>query len=147
MTDVFVYGTLRPGQYNDGRSGLSSQATEVINNVRTDGRMWNVAPGNPIYPVVNFDLAGDIIGDLLIGIPDDSQILKNVHLMEVGAGYELRTVRVYISGDDNMEGWHEAIAYHYDSNQRGLRLGQRIENGDWLAFDQAYEDWKAANEQ
>jgi gamma-glutamylcyclotransferase (GGCT)/AIG2-like uncharacterized protein YtfP len=123
--NLFVYGTLRRGQYND--RGLTDLALDIVRNVVVDGAMFNVQGQLPIYPVVDFDQPGTVHGDILVGLPLGDDIVEGVMLMERGAGYEAREVQTHVLTDGPV------IGFHQDSTRGGL--GVRITDGDWLRFD------------
>lgn len=128
--NIFVYGTLRPGQYNDHRTGLSALALSVIRNVTTNGVMHNRHGDRPYYPVVNFDGEGTIVGDILIGVPERHQQVRQTHAMEIGAGYEMREIDIEHNGFT-----YRCIAYHFSPDENGRQdIGCAIPDGDWLAF-------------
>lgn len=90
------------------------------------GQMYHVhggsSPDYPIYPVVDFDEDGTVVGSLLLV---DRAEMRAAHQMEVGAGYEPRWVEVMVPG------WHEstlALAYHWPHSHRG----PEVPSGDWL---------------
>ncbi len=126
--NIFVYGTLRPGEYNDrGFCGLAKE----IKRGTTTGKMFNRRGRTPVFPVVDFDGEGTIIGDLLIDMPERHQEVRAVHRMEIGAGYELREIKVDCDGET-----YSAIAYHWDfsADRYNSTVGIQIEDGDWLRF-------------
>jgi gamma-glutamylcyclotransferase (GGCT)/AIG2-like uncharacterized protein YtfP len=122
--NLFVYGTLRPGEYNYVDS-LVDGAERLIQNAQANGRMFNVRGATPIFPVVNFDLSGVIVGDVLVGIDPTADIFIAVDDMEIGAGYEPRTIKVLADGE-----MMEAVAYHYPHSKHGIE----IPDGDWIKF-------------
>ena len=124
--DLFVYGTLRPSNSFNDHWGIASEATETIFDCTAEGAMWNLSGKSPVYPVVNFDVPGEIVGDLLVGIPEFSDALAATHRMEIGAGYEPRLVRVKTPSGVLIP----AVAYHYTR----LCLGERIADGNWPAY-------------
>jgi gamma-glutamylcyclotransferase (GGCT)/AIG2-like uncharacterized protein YtfP len=126
--NLFVYGTLRPGQYN---SGIHREADRIIHNCTTPGEMRNLRGERPIYPVVDFTRMGTIVGDLLIGIDSDSDEFAAVDSMEKGAGYTPRFLMSVITTPDR-EAW-SAISYHWPHFGQ-YETGVRIKDGDWLRF-------------
>ena len=140
--DIFVYGTLRPGQYNDTRTGLAALATGgILKNCTTKGAMYNRMGESPVYPVVDTDMDGVIIGDLLMGIDPMSREVEMTHNMEIGAGYEPRTVTI-VKPDGLLT---EALIYNYTIGQPFRSPhGVAIPSGDWIAF--VNEDARIDNE-
>lgn len=122
--NIFVYGTLRPGEYND--HGFSGLAREVKRGTTT-GKMFNRRGSTPMFPVVDFNAEGTIVGDLLIDMPERHERVRQVHRMEIGAGYDLHDIEVDCDGEK-----YVAIAYHF--NVEDERVGIPIQNGDWLDF-------------
>ena len=132
--NLLVYGTLRPGQYNDARlGGLSSLAAQVVPGIVVNGKMFNVRPGYPGYPVVDFGLEGRVVGDLLVGLPVQSDQFQGVHYMEKNAGYRL----VQIGTFETFEGPAAVHSYQYDTEYRSV--GQLIPDGDWVEFVEAFD--------
>lgn len=124
---IFVYGTLRPSEYNFRRTG---GAVKVDWNMRANGRLYHAfkAPER-MYPGARFDEEGTIVGDVL-WYKEGSSALRSVVAMEIGAGYSMVEIKV-----ENADGEHmEVYAFQYERPH-----GERIESGDWLA-DDAYPD-------
>ena len=135
--NLLVYGTLRPGQYNDRRlGGLSAAAESVVPEVIVKGQMFNVRPGRPVYPVVDFTKDGRVVGDLLMGVPADSSVFSGVYRMEIGAGYRL----VEIGTVETFGGPAPVHAFQFSVADDAWGVGQFVEDGDWIAFDNSH-DW------
>ena len=128
--NLFVYGTLMPSGHND-HFGLAESAKEHHEAIAF-GEMYNRSGVHPVYPVVNFDGANEILGVVMTGIPVNSEALQSAHSMEVGAGYEVRNIKVTTASGEVLE----AIAYHFDtSDEYGIRkVGVRIDSGSWYEF-------------
>lgn len=118
---VFVYGTLRVGEGNyQWASACVVAATE---NVRTEGQLFFVR-GPLSYPVAKFDMVGEIHGDVLWCDPSVREYREMVE-MEVGAGYELRSIEVF---DPNEDTDIQVFGFHY---LRDVSDRIRIPHGDW----------------
>lgn len=123
---LFVYGTLRPGGGNYPMI-KAVIAMKPFEDVTANGRMYHVGgsdPDFPIYPVVDFDEEGTVVGTLLL-VERESFQAQQVRRMEEGAGYEEVTVQVRIP---NHHRTTLAVSYHYP-HERGV--GAVIEHGDW----------------
>ena len=132
--NLLVYGTLRPGQFNDIRvGGISTLASQIVPGVVVSGKMFNCRPGWPGYPVVDFALEGRVVGDLLMDIPVESDQFQGVNWMERGAGYRL----VEIGTIETFSGPVPVHAYQYDTEFR--HVGQPIPDGDWLEFVEDFD--------
>lgn len=121
MIPVFVYGTLRPGDYNHSRHGLDED--NVVRGVTAPGALYHVSSSYKAYPCAKFDQCGTIIGDILF-FEEGSRDLERIDRMEEGAGYEIREVIVTLPDGSQMK----CQAYHYVRDPRG----PRIESGDWF---------------
>lgn len=119
--NLFVYGTLRRGEYND--RGLFARCDNFVSDVRYGGAMRNVSGDAPVYPVVDFDGEGTVLGDVLYGLDMDDGPVKSVLAMESGAGYELRL----LTPADAVP----VYGFHYP---RFERAGCPIPDGDWVAW-------------
>ncbi len=124
--DLLVYGTLRVGGHND--RGLTSSARQVVRNVTVRGSMNNVHGARPIYPVVDFDAAGQVVGDLLLDVDKNSWAFRDAYSMELGAGYVLRNLDVAMGPDGAL--YFGVYGFHYTYGQ----VGVPVPNGDWIAF-------------
>lgn len=116
---LFAYGTLR-----DQAHPFTSEAERVADGCWARGQMYHVLGGStqqPIYPVVDFDEPGTVVGTLLIV---DGAALSWIHAMELGAGYEAREVEVTVPGSSQTA---LAVAYHYPDSRRGAM----VPHGDW----------------
>lgn len=118
LIPVFVYGTLRVGHGN--HSWAIEAVRHYVTDVTAEGAIYFVGPYGG-YPVAKFDEPGTILGDILwmdAGHPTYREVVR----MEIGAGYELRTVAV--STD---EGEVKCQAFHYIRRPGG----PQIPSGDW----------------
>lgn len=131
MTDqetvrCFVYGTLRPGDYNHGRvGGTVGEARSASAN----GQMFHAYPGGRSYPVAKFDLQGIIQGDVVEFEPRE---WLSVVSMEEGAGYECWDI--FVNYEDGST--EQVKAWQY----RGEPRGTKILSGDWFDDDAYTED-------
>lgn len=126
LVACFVYGTLRPSQWND-RGGF----VDIENDCAVEGKIYFVS-GSGGYPVAKLDRSGTIWGDVL-WFPKDSQEWKSIDRMERGAGYDLwDVVATAPDGDEiNCSAWH----YLWEPN------GKLIKSGDWRKAHQSqYSD-------
>lgn len=119
---VFVYGTLRPGDYNHDR--FPGGVVQIINDCSASGRLYHAFKDHRGYPGAHFDEEGTIVGDILV-YDDESRAFQSVVSMELGAGYEVRQIKV-----NTPNGVIEAIGFHYLQPH-----GDLIESGDWFADD------------
>ena len=129
MIPVFVYGTLRPGDYNHGRWGLAED--NVMRGVTAPGALYHVSPWSRVYPCAKFDEEGTITGDILF-FEEGSDHLAGIDRMEIGAGYEVREGVVTLPDGKEMK----CQAYHYVRKAPG----PRIESGDWFKDDTEFSD-------
>lgn len=111
----FVYGSLRPGEYNYDRVGGSSHDPQPGT---ISGRLYDTGWG---YPQAKLDEEGTIIGDVVYFGNDN---WKHIVSMEEGAGYEMHEVTVTFA--DGSTATH--AAWHY----KGIPHGNAVESGDWL---------------
>lgn len=120
---MFVYGTLRPGQYNANRFGDSYEvvATEAI----TNGRMYDYG-----YPLVDITETGEIVGDVL-RVDPNSEWYYGVCRMEMGAQYVPAVVDVTLRDG---EVWQALVWHMPDARRKGHG---RILDGDYLAHVRA----------
>jgi len=119
---LFVYGTLRPGHWNFRM--LERAVTECHENAMTTGALYHVGGGSdehPIYPVAKLDETGLLFGTLLL-VDDLHQGVERARRMELGAGYEERTIQVVV-GTRTIP----AVAFHYRHEPSGPQIASR----DW----------------
>lgn len=130
---LFVYGTLRPGQYNFDR--FPHEGVRVVNrNCTVSGFiMHNVHGHRPIYPVVIPGHADDIIVGDLLAADDDSDWYHDVMAMEIGAGYEPEEVPV-LTRRKRPPRTVTALMFVYQHRPRGVP----IESGNWLQFTEQH---------
>ena len=76
---------------------------------------------------------GRVVGDLLVGLPVQSDQFQGVHYMEKNAGYRL----VQIGTFETFEGPAAVHSYQYDTEYRSV--GQLIPDGDWVEFVEAFD--------
>jgi gamma-glutamylcyclotransferase (GGCT)/AIG2-like uncharacterized protein YtfP len=119
---MFVYGTLRPGQWNHSGDG---EVRPPMEGCTIEGRIYFVWD-NSGYPVAKLDEEGRIIGDVLF-LDDESSEYESIVRMERGAGYEPRDVAVRIEDEDGTVREFGAVAWHYIDKPRG----ELIRSGDW----------------
>lgn len=121
LIPVFVYGTLRIGQYN--YRWARAAVRETVKNCRTNGKLYFSRGLSGSYPVAKFDEEGTILGDVLWCDPSHPDYGGMVR-MELGAGYEVREIEVVTAKSETME----ALGFHYLHRTRG----DAIPNGDWV---------------
>ncbi|MFD7321177.1 gamma-glutamylcyclotransferase family protein [Streptomyces sp. NPDC059875] len=124
MTELpfFVYGTLRPGEYNHDRFLLGRTATEEP--ARLSGALLYDGPGYP-YAMPG---EGRIAGDLVTAAPGAyGELLAELDRVELPAGYE-RAARTVVRLRDGaaVRAWVWFAA-------PGTPHGPLIEGGDWRA--------------
>lgn len=127
LVPVFVYGTLRVGQYNF--SWAQEAVVDTIQNCTAKGALYFV-DGRFGYPVAKFDEEGEIKGDVLWFDPAHEEY-QSVVRMELGAGYEVREIEVRTESETI-----EAIAFHYLRPTRG----NPIPDGDWVKANDSWDD-------
>jgi gamma-glutamylcyclotransferase (GGCT)/AIG2-like uncharacterized protein YtfP len=126
---AFMYGSLRPGEYNAGRFGDDGRL--MIRDVTTPGGLWTA---NRAYPVAKFGKEyGEVIfGDILIFNTEGREWQRICH-MEMGAGY----VPVVVPVRTRL--WRRpevAVAWHYTGSVTGAIP---VDGGDWI-------EWQAEQE-
>lgn len=121
---IFVYGSLRKGEYNYREEMGEPICTGHIHKAQ----LYSLGA----FPAI---VASDDEADTVTGEVYDlaDKQFASIDRMEVGAGYELRPVLVWwkeidrnFNGDGNPL---EAEAYFYPAVQDWF--GPRIDNGDW----------------
>lgn len=130
--NMFVYGTLRVGEYNSDR--LPQLAGEIVRDVHTSGSMYNRHGWRPAFPVVDFDGHGDIVGDVYLDLPHDHPIVQGVIRMELNCGYTAKHWDEFKLPDGRLVPMN---AFNFDVNNTSV-VGQRIPGGDWIMYDLAY---------
>jgi gamma-glutamylcyclotransferase (GGCT)/AIG2-like uncharacterized protein YtfP len=120
LIPVFVYGTLRVGQYNFGV--VRKAVRDIAENCIASGSIYFYG-GRRGYPIAKFDEVGDILGDVLWCDPSHPGYDRMMR-MELGAGYESREISVRKPDGDVIE----CIAFHYI----GTPKGEWIQSGDWV---------------
>jgi gamma-glutamylcyclotransferase (GGCT)/AIG2-like uncharacterized protein YtfP len=122
LKPLFVYGTLRPGDFN---YPVVQPALVAATPGHALGQLFHVRGGTdeqPRFPVAVFYADGIIRGELLV-LADDEEVWQMVRFIELGSGYEEVEVPVLTaSGNAFM-----ATSYHWPHAQRG----SRIPSGDW----------------
>lgn len=124
LVDLFVYGTLRPTEYN--YRVIADAVVETIDNVRVDGTLYHLAhatDAHPVYPVADLVNPGPGIVGTLLTVDANSRSFLQTHRMETGAGYE--AVEVMTVDSDGVS--RVAIGYHYLRDY----VGPQIMSGDW----------------
>lgn len=122
----FVYGSLRPGEYNFERCVDTSDLEEVILNVTARGRLFHVWETSLAYPVARFDLTDGIIRGDLLRLRHPSRTWDWIHGMEAGAGYVLVDLNVELESGLSVR----AHAWHYPAEDHG----EEVPDGDWKAL-------------
>lgn len=128
----FVYGTLRPGDYNHERVG--GQIGDAVPAI-VEGDLFHLegcSSEHPAYPVAKFDGSGTIHGEIVVL---DEEVWRRICRMEIGAGYLPQLVRAQPIVRDEDEGFHIDLGdpewvfgWHYI----GDRVGPQIKSGDWF---------------
>jgi gamma-glutamylcyclotransferase (GGCT)/AIG2-like uncharacterized protein YtfP len=114
----FVYGSLRPGDYNHERVGGSTDARPAT----TKGQLYDSGHG---YPLAKLDEEGTIVGDVVYFGPE---AWKDIVDMEEGAGYVMQEVTVTFTDDDSSA---TIPAWHYE---RDIEPDWQdpVSSGDWF---------------
>lgn len=123
---LFVYGSLRKGMtihgYIRSMTGHPEPPLDPIMGT-AQGTMYSFGA----YPIVDFDGAGTIVGELYPIPPDrdsyEYETFRCLSAMEQGAGYVPRVVTVTTD-----EGEVDAISFHYPRSPAGL---VEVHDGDW----------------
>lgn len=116
---IFVYGTLRPGEYNHW---VGPATRDIVEDVTTQGEMYQV--GNyDSFPVADFDAPGTITGTLLT-MDIGHRLFRQMMAMEAGAGYEPRDVEVTLEDGSTVM----ATAFHWPQH---YDRGPLIPGGNW----------------
>ncbi len=121
---VFVYGTLRKGQYNHY---LLNKA-RFIKDTRVDGfQMYS----RGFFPFL-YEGEGSIIAELY---EINQRIFFSLDLLE---GYPHHYQRKIVSDVNGDEAW----IYYFENrnNERYMSNGSYIESGDWLSFNDMFEE-------
>ncbi|ORT61897.1 gamma-glutamylcyclotransferase family protein [Streptomyces sp. CB03238] len=116
----FVYGTLRPGEYNHDLFLRGRTAAEE--SARLTGALLYEGPGYP-YLVRG---AGQVVGELISAAPGGYEELLAV-LDRLEHGYEREVCEVVRARDGAM-----VRAWVYVATP-AVRLGEPIAGGDWLS--------------
>lgn len=118
---VFVYGSLRVGEWNYPVAEPCVQ--EYEQDAATPGLVWFAFRDG--YPVAHFisSCAGMIQGDVLWCDTEDPAY-EHMQRMEQGAGYEQREIEVILANGQRMD----ATGFHYLGVPRPDLL---ITSGDW----------------
>lgn len=121
MINLFVYGTLQPGDYNfpwieDAMLGDPKKGT-------IDGTIYHVSDRPWGFPVAKLDEVGTIHGTVL-PVDENTQAYRDTKRMEEGAGYVVQTVPCRLADGSEIE----VQAFHYLRAPRGAQ----IPSGDWL---------------
>lgn len=120
LIPVFVYGTLRVGQYNFGV--VRKAVRNIAENCKANGSIYFFG-GRRGYPIAKFDEDGEILGDVLWCDPSHPGYDRMMQ-MELGAGYESREIEVRNPDGEVIE----CIAFQY----LGTPKGEWIQSGDWV---------------
>lgn len=122
---VFVYGSLRAGEYNH-RGDFASSAKLVAEGVIRGATLVSLG----VYPAIisSDDQTLEVIGEVY-DLPEKT--FKWIEAMELGAGYRRDPVKV-LTGKDVVE----ADAYFF-ANPARLDGQPRVEGGDWVAYRHA----------
>jgi gamma-glutamylcyclotransferase (GGCT)/AIG2-like uncharacterized protein YtfP len=129
MKRIAVYGSLRKGEYNH-RGEFAREATHIADGIIYNAELvggnaypWIVPAGDDSHVVVE-----------VYDFPDN--VFQWIEAMEVGAGYERRSVKVHhFDEDDEVAMITDAEAYFY-ANPDELAKLPRIASGDWSKRDE-----------
>lgn len=127
---MFVYGSLRPGEYNSVRTGAEDAAEVLFRNVRIKGRMKPVSHSGG-YPVVDVLTETDstIEGDILMMDADGDEYF-HIMRMETGAGYVPVAVTVDVDGNQVA-----CLVWHYVGfDELSTEI---VKSGDWIQWQRA----------
>jgi len=121
---VFVYGTLRKGQYNH----YLLDKARFIKDTRVDGfQMFS----RGFFPFL-YEGEGSIVAELY---EINQRIFFSLDLLE---GYPHHYQRKIVSDVNGDEAW----IYYFENrmNERYMSNGSYIESGDWLSFNDMFEE-------
>lgn len=129
----FVYGSLRPGEYNSDRFG--EELRVYSKDCLSRGSLWSVGP----YPAAVFggDDASWIHGDILVVNPD-SKHWRMITNMETGADYVPTMVDVELPSGKTVV----CMAWHWPWDTEDLEY---IRGGDWVIYRKEQEDARRQN--
>jgi len=134
MSPVFVYGTLRVGQYNYDRSFSQSEIVVVRNVVVRDHSLY-VLKRHQYYPYATEREGGEIVGDV---IWMDRNTYEWIRDMERGSGYDEKLV---VTTDGKT-----CIMFVANPVYRGQLLENSTEiGGSWIEYNE--QRVKSAHEQ
>jgi gamma-glutamylcyclotransferase (GGCT)/AIG2-like uncharacterized protein YtfP len=119
-TDIFVYGTLRPGDAEWARSGYTAPpepATAV-------GTLYDYGP----FPYFSTEGDTTIVGAVL---HLDSKQAHVVWRVEVGAGYKPTEIEVTMADGSK----RTLVTYEVDERHSHVKECPVITSGDWVEWD------------
>lgn len=126
-TRLFVYGSLRRGEYNHARVNTwvaGEKLTHIANGWIQGAALYNLGA----YPAIKAASGSSRVIGEVYDVP--RRLFSHINSMEVGAGYESRPVQVV--GHNNIadmgETPIEALAYFYTGQ---VNPKTRIHSGDW----------------
>lgn len=120
---IFVYGSLRKGEYNFDRfvEIYGKDSIKVVDtNITLFGyRLYSLGPYPGLKPANEEDTKSFVIGDIL---EVSQQVFNSITAMELGAGY-------YIEVKEIKD--HPCVIYLYNgtTNERNF-----VKEGDWIDY-------------
>lgn len=123
---IFVYGSLRSGEYNHGLISHSNENVKVC-----DGTLYGaILKSLGAYPAI---IPSDNDGDSVVGEVWDLEprTFKMIEGMELGAGYVRRNKAIDVH-EAETDGLQVAADAYFYADPTWLGGMKTIESGDWL---------------
>lgn len=127
VSTIFVYGTIRKGDYNHHRS-LNGGHEFIGEGILTGYQMYNLGSYPMITPTGN--ASHEIVGEVYKISDNDANFINR---MEMGAGYY--PIRVTINMKDGTT--RTAIAYAMELGYEYYKKQTLIPSGDWIKYKEA----------
>ena len=116
MIPMFIYGSLRKGQFNYWRLMLQHYA-EIQGRATINAKMFSLGE----FPAIKLDKESKVVGELMY---IHEGITKLIDAMELDAGYDKVAVIVDNEGE-------KVVAFTYVMNYVP-RWAETVKSGDWV---------------